>query len=621
MAGGARDPGQSVVSRALALLDAFDSDHPHLTLSELSRAADLPLATAHRLLGELVTWGAVVRRRDGAYEIGRRLWDLGLLAPVQVELREAAAPFLQDIHAATRDTVHLAVRDGIKALYVERISGRESVPVVSQVGSRLPLHTTGVGKVLLAFAPSEVVLEAAAHLTRETRHSIIEPGRLARDLAEVRRRGYARTNEEMSLGACSLAVPVVDRSGEVVAAVGIVVPPHRRNSARLVPRLAGSRPRHLAPDAARPHLPLAGSRPSSVAGPGRLDCWHADPGRDHRCGAGWSVARPPAPSRGRRLGDHREPLAGLRRGPDPGRRAGAGERRSAASTAASATGSNARGLRHDGIYLQWPGHREHLDFPDLCGRSVWIYGQTEVVKDLVAARLGRRDCRPSSRSATPRCTTSTPTGRGSPISTPPGAEQRLECDAIAGCDGFHGISRAAISPARATDLGADLPLRLARHLGRGRAVDRRADLRLAPGWLRPAQHAIADGEPALPPGRPGRGHRRLVGRPDLDRPADPVRPRTGVGAADRAGAGEERAADAQLRLDADARRAALPGGRRRAHRAADRGQGTQPGSGRRPPARARPRRARRRRAGPTWPTPTPTLRCNGFGVARISPGS
>ncbi len=237
MAGGARDPGQSVVSRALALLDAFDSDHPQLTLSELSRAAGLPLATAHRLLGELVTWGAVVRRSDGAYEIGRRLWDLGLLAPVQVELREAAAPFLQDIHAATRDTVHLAVRDGIKALYVERISGRESVPVVSQVGSRLPLHTTGVGKVLLAYAPSEVVLEAAAHLTRETRHSIIEPGRLARDLAEVRRRGYARTNEEMSLGACSLAVPVVDRSGEVVAAVGIVVPPHRRNSARLVPAL------------------------------------------------------------------------------------------------------------------------------------------------------------------------------------------------------------------------------------------------------------------------------------------------------------------------------------------------------------------------------------------------
>jgi DNA-binding IclR family transcriptional regulator len=237
MAGGTREAGRSVVSRTLRLLDAFDSDHPRLTLSALSRAAGLPLATAHRLVGELVTWGALVRRADGSYEIGRRLWDLGLLAPVQVELREAAAPFLQDIHAATRETVHLAVRDGIKALYVERISGRESVPVVSQAGSRLPLHTTGVGKVLLAHAPPDVVREALAHLTRETRHSITEPGRLARDLTEVRRRGYARTNEEMSLGACSLAVPIVDHSGQVAAAVGIVVPAHRTGALRLVPAL------------------------------------------------------------------------------------------------------------------------------------------------------------------------------------------------------------------------------------------------------------------------------------------------------------------------------------------------------------------------------------------------
>jgi DNA-binding IclR family transcriptional regulator len=237
MSGGARRPGRSVTSRALGLLDAFGSSHTRMTLSELSRSAGTPLATTHRLVGELVEWGALVRRPDGSYEIGRKLWDLGLLAPVQVELREAAAPFLQDIHAATRDTVHLAVRDGIKALYVERISGHESVPVVSQVGSRLPLHTTGVGKVLLAHAPADVVLEAVAHLTRETRHSVVEPGRLARELAEVRRRGYARTHEEMSLGACSVAVPVVDRDGEVSAAVGIVVSPHRHGTLRLVPAL------------------------------------------------------------------------------------------------------------------------------------------------------------------------------------------------------------------------------------------------------------------------------------------------------------------------------------------------------------------------------------------------
>jgi DNA-binding IclR family transcriptional regulator len=144
------------------------------------------------------------------------------------------------VHTATRDTVHLAVREGLRALYVERISGRESVPVVSQVGSRLPLHATGVGKVLLAAAPDDVLESTLRSLTRETRRSVVDPRVLSRELADVRRRGAARTSEEMSMGAASVAVPVtVERpSGPVVAAaLGIVVPVHRRDTARLVPVL------------------------------------------------------------------------------------------------------------------------------------------------------------------------------------------------------------------------------------------------------------------------------------------------------------------------------------------------------------------------------------------------
>ena len=240
MAGRSSAPGRSVTSRALAVLDAFDSTAPRLSLSEIADRSGTPLTTTHRLLAELTEWGALQRRADGRYEIGRKLWDLGLLAPVQLELRQVAAPFLQDVHTAIRDTVHLAVRDGLSALYVERISGRESVPVVSQVGSRLPLHATGVGKILLAAAPPDVVEQVLRSLTRVTRHTLVEPARLRRELAEVRRRRYARTAEEMSPGAASLAVPVqVERPGGpvVVAALGIVVPPHRRDLPRLVPVL------------------------------------------------------------------------------------------------------------------------------------------------------------------------------------------------------------------------------------------------------------------------------------------------------------------------------------------------------------------------------------------------
>ncbi|MCO7221985.1 IclR family transcriptional regulator [Klenkia sp. PcliD-1-E] len=243
MAGGSASTGRSVTSRALGVLEAFDAEHPRLTLSEIAARSGTPLTTTHRLLAELAGWGALARRVDGRYEIGRRLWDLGLLAPVQAELRQVASPFLLDVHTATRDTVHLAVRDGLHALYVDRVSGRESVPVVSQVGSRLPLHAVGVGKVLLAAAPAEVVEQALRAPERQTRHTVVDPVRLGRELTEVRRSGSARTSEEMSLGAASVAVPVTvelaDGRSVVAAALGIVVPTHRadRDLTRLVPVL------------------------------------------------------------------------------------------------------------------------------------------------------------------------------------------------------------------------------------------------------------------------------------------------------------------------------------------------------------------------------------------------
>lgn len=237
MAGRSRTPGRSVTSRVLDALGAFDAEHPRLTLTEIARRADLPVQTAARLLAELVGGQALVRRPDGRYEIGRRLWQLGLLAPVNQELREVALPFMHDIHAATGDVVHLAVREGDAALYVERMVGSGSVPVLSRMGARLPLHATGVGKVLLAEAPPDVVERVLGCLTRVTRHTIVEPGRLMRELAETRRRGYARTSEEMTLGACSVAVPVRPSPGPPVAALGVVTPSARPQVNRLVPTL------------------------------------------------------------------------------------------------------------------------------------------------------------------------------------------------------------------------------------------------------------------------------------------------------------------------------------------------------------------------------------------------
>lgn len=237
MAGRGREPGRSVTSRLLAVLGTFDGRHPRQGLSEIARRAGMPVATVSRLLGELVAGEALARGADGRYEVGRRLWQLGLLAPVNHELREVALPFLNDIHAATGDVVHLAIREGSVALIIERVIGSSSVPVLSRTGVWHPLHTTGVGRVLLADAPPGVLEEVLANLTPMTPRSITDPVRLRQELADTRRRGYSMTMEEMSLGTGSIAVPIRPVPGPVVAALGVVTTPGRTRASRLVPTL------------------------------------------------------------------------------------------------------------------------------------------------------------------------------------------------------------------------------------------------------------------------------------------------------------------------------------------------------------------------------------------------
>lgn len=235
MAGNTSTPGATAVSRAIAVLGAFDEHHARLPLSAIARRAGLPLSTTHRLVTELVRHGALGRMgRD--YVIGQVLWGIGLLAPVQSTLRESASPFLHDIYATTLATVHLGVRQGAEVLYVERLAGRASVPIVSTVGSTLPLHATGVGKVLLAHAPAAVREQSLTRLTAVTPYTITERGPLEEQLERVRRDDVATTEQEMSLGACSIAVPV--RQGrDVVASIGVVVPSLKRDRGRLITAL------------------------------------------------------------------------------------------------------------------------------------------------------------------------------------------------------------------------------------------------------------------------------------------------------------------------------------------------------------------------------------------------
>ena len=216
--------GETVTGRVLGVFEAFTAERPELRLSQISRRTGLPLTTTHRLVGELTRWGALERDDAGNYRIGLRLWEAASLAPRSVGLREAALPFLEDLYEATHQNVQLAVLDGTDAVYIERISGRGAVHVISRPGGRLPLHATGVGLVLLAYGPDELRERVlAGPLKRYTRRTLVDPARLRRELAEVRRTGVAISRGQIELISTSVAAPIRP-GGQVVAALSVVVP-------------------------------------------------------------------------------------------------------------------------------------------------------------------------------------------------------------------------------------------------------------------------------------------------------------------------------------------------------------------------------------------------------------
>lgn len=217
-------------------MEAFTPTWPALTLSEIARRAGLPLTTAHRLVGELCASGALERDADGSYRIGLRLWEIASLAPRGVPLREAALPFLEDLYEVTHENVQLGVREGHEVVYIERIAGRRAVGVLTRVGGRFPLHASGIGLVLLAHAPDTVQRDVlAGPLQRFTDHTITDPQRLGRMLVEIRRDGVAISDRQVTDDALSVAAPIIDAEGNVIAALSIVTKAEGTEAGRLVP--------------------------------------------------------------------------------------------------------------------------------------------------------------------------------------------------------------------------------------------------------------------------------------------------------------------------------------------------------------------------------------------------
>ncbi|ULR55834.1 IclR family transcriptional regulator [Streptomyces deccanensis] len=223
-----------MLDKAAIILESFSPDGGPYRLSELSGRTGLPKPTVHRLAADLVRLGWL-ERSGPRYRLGAKLFELGSLVPHRLGLRETALPFLQDLFEATRETVHLGVREGMEVVYLERIHGHEALQLPSRIGGSLPLTCTGVGKALLAFSGDELAEEVLSRpLPGLTPHSVTDPARLRMALEKIRVSGLAYEEQGAALGVSCIAAPVF-AGGATVAALSVAVPRERFSPAQLAP--------------------------------------------------------------------------------------------------------------------------------------------------------------------------------------------------------------------------------------------------------------------------------------------------------------------------------------------------------------------------------------------------
>ncbi|MDX6741515.1 IclR family transcriptional regulator [Actinocorallia sp. A-T 12471] len=216
------------VDRALAVLRAFRDGGPTLGISELSRRLELSTSTAHRLARSLVTAGFLEQDAAGArYRLGPTVAELGQLGFHQRGLHRAG-PELAALGRATSTTVDLAMHSEREAL----ILVGDSVRPDTGLGLRRPLHSTALGKVLLAWSPPSD-LDDLGPLPAMTDRTIVDPAELREELAQVREDGYAVNDGESQDGVRTLAVPVLDRAGHARYALAVRSTPAVITTARL----------------------------------------------------------------------------------------------------------------------------------------------------------------------------------------------------------------------------------------------------------------------------------------------------------------------------------------------------------------------------------------------------
>lgn len=230
----------TALQRGLRLLQLFSQSPRGLTAKQVAGFSRLPVSTVHRFLANLVTAGFLSCDGEGIYHLGVACFAIGQAAVGQLDIRRLSLPFLRELNQQTRETIHLTVRHGLSAVYVEKLDSPEPLRIHSRIGASVPLYCTAVGKVMLAYLPQDERdrLLQDIEVKRLTPNSVGSLQELKTELYRVRKNGYASDLEEHEMHIRCIAAPIWDHTGSVQSSLSITAP---------VVRMPVTRLRQLAP--------------------------------------------------------------------------------------------------------------------------------------------------------------------------------------------------------------------------------------------------------------------------------------------------------------------------------------------------------------------------------------
>jgi DNA-binding IclR family transcriptional regulator len=216
------------IDRAFSILRLV-AHHPEgVGVTVIAQAIELPKSTTSRILSTLERWEAVARTGDNRFQIGPELVRLVGQRPFSQNLSTLARPVLQEIADMTGEAVALCILDELQVYHLDHVQSQQAVRVRDWTGERTPLHISSAGKIFLAYGNSNLVetyLERP--LSRYTGRTITSPDILRAQLPQIRRQGYAVSDEEFDDGVLGFAVPVLDSHGNVIAAINLYGPKFR----------------------------------------------------------------------------------------------------------------------------------------------------------------------------------------------------------------------------------------------------------------------------------------------------------------------------------------------------------------------------------------------------------